>query len=83
MSLSLTSNYQDLVESLDACESEADLDRIRGEVASQTSVFKHRAKKLERLLAQVSETITARAHLAEAAEKLEQTTVTSTQDCDF
>jgi len=83
MSLSLSNQYQDLINSLNSCESAEELESLQQQVDSQTSVFKHRAKKLEQLLCSVSSTMQARADVSAVAEQLKHTNIQSENDCDF
>lgn len=83
MSLSLSNQYENLIDQLKDCDSQEDLDAMREEVGSQSSVFKFRARNLERVFASVQERVTARSHLESTAQALENVHVESEQDCDF
>ena len=71
-SVAMTGCYHNLVTDLGNCSTIEELNVIRDQIDTETSVYKHRAKNLEKLLSKAQERMAADVAIARCEEELKQ-----------
>ena len=71
-SVAMTGCYHNLVTDLGNCSTLEELNVIRDQIDTETSVYKHRAKNLEKLLSKAQERMAADVAIARCEEELKQ-----------
>lgn len=72
-SIALTGSYQNLLGDLTNCESKTQLDLLKEQIDTTTSVYKHRAKHLTKLLKKAEEKLLVSDNIAEVSAELQET----------
>ena len=72
-SVALTGTYQSLIGDLAGCQTEEELTLLKDKIDTETSIYKHRAKHLSKLLQKVEERMAVSDAIAVAADALQET----------
>ena len=71
-SVALTGTYQSLIGDLAGCQTEEELTLLKDKIDTETSIYKHRAKHLSRLLQKVEERMALSDAIADATVSLQE-----------
>ena len=72
-SVALTGTYQSLIGDLASCQTEEELTLLKDKIDTETSIYKHRAKHLSKLLQKAEERMAVSDAIAVAADALQET----------